>query len=96
MDFKASIKKVESDVAEDEQKRLGKISWLTEAYSRLARNSNRTGSLFPRATPAAIHSATQTDNHFSKKPMPAGARADTVRKSFVMTLYSLAGHVAAS
>jgi hypothetical protein len=33
MDFKELIKKVESDIADDEQKRLGKISWLTETVT---------------------------------------------------------------
>ena len=33
MDFKELVKKVESDIADDEQKRLGKISRLTETVT---------------------------------------------------------------
>jgi|GEM_PF-1270367 hypothetical protein len=33
MDFKELKAKVESDIADDEQKRLGKISWLTETVT---------------------------------------------------------------
>ena len=46
---------------------------LTEAYSNPANQANRSGTITPSAMPPAMPMATQTDSHFSKKPIPPGA-----------------------
>jgi hypothetical protein len=44
---------------------------FTDAYSQPAIVSKAPGARLPRIRPAAIHKATQTESHFSKKPIPA-------------------------
>ena len=46
---------------------------LTEATSSPARKPNTPGISVPSAMPAAMQSATQTESHFSKKPMEGAA-----------------------
>ena len=42
---------------------------LTEAYSKVASTSKKSGKLFPDTTPMIIQITTQTESHFSKNPI---------------------------